>query len=190
MHTCTHSGEDLRGDAYITLVSSVTVISLILLWVTALSYEVDWSNLSSEHVLNSQQNILRRGSGSIYYPSRPSFKGRVFFILTLWCYSSGIQSLSSNLSPQHHAPSHLLYSPMHTLKRTGGPKVGFGRGVGVCVGHRGVYTAPHNMMRRMVSGFDPLWMLLSPPVTALSFFFPSSPPDWNQAWLSTNTQVK
>lgn len=56
-----------------------------------------------------------------------------FFFSTFWCYSSGIQSLSPNLSPLHHTLPHPLCSLMHTLKRTGGPTVGCGRGVGGCV---------------------------------------------------------
>lgn len=94
---------------------------------------------SSEH---SNKAAECRGSGSICYPRRPSLAASrlwvcfflfLFFSSTIWCYSSGIQSPSPNLSPRHHTLPHPLYSLMHTLKRTGGPRVGCGRGVGGCV---------------------------------------------------------
>lgn len=95
----------------------------------------------------------------------------------------------SNLSSLQHTPSHPLYCPMHTLKRSGGPKVGFGPGVGgVCMGNRGVYTAPQNLTR--CGGFR-VWPLCGCYHPLLSCFSaPPAPLDWYQSWLSTNTQVK
>lgn len=58
-----------------------------------------------------------------------------------------------------------IYSLMHSLKRTGGVKVGFGFGVG---SQRGIYS-PHFLTRCVVSRFDPLWMLLT--LFCLPFLF-------------------
>lgn len=172
-YALTPGDEDLRRSSLEHFVSP----QLLLLWLVCLSHDV--ISVSSVHVLNTPTKRLNVGAvGVSVIPggprSQPPDCGFVFlFFSTFWCYSSGIQSLSPNLSPLHHTLPHPLCSLMHTLKRTGGPTVGCGCGVGgVCAGHGGVYTAPRILKRRAVSGFDPPWMLPSPPVLAFPSLLP------------------
>lgn len=91
-----------------------------------------------------------------------------FFSSTIWCYSSGIQSPSPNLSPRHHTLPHPLYSLMHTLKRTGGPRVGCGRGVGGCVRVTEGYIQPPYL--KEVCGLW-VWPSVDATVSSLSSHF-------------------
>lgn len=132
-YALTPGDEDLRRSSLEHFVSP----QLLLLWLVCLSHDV--ISVSSVHVLNTPTKRLNVGAVGVSvipggHRSQPPDCGFVFlFFSTFWCYSSGIQSLSPNLSPLHHTLPHPLCSLMHTLKRTGGPTVGCGRGVGGCV---------------------------------------------------------
>lgn len=100
--------------------------------------------MSSVHVLNSNKTFNVRAVGvSIIPHGHHSKLDCAFFLFFFYLLMLQQWNLISNLSPLHQTLSHPLCSLMHTLKRTGGPKVGFGPGVrGVCGSQRGIYSLP------------------------------------------------
>lgn len=147
MRTHTHTHKDIRRHTthFSSLSSAQSIISscsscesslwartpndptchLYMFWTLAKhAMSGQWEYLLSHMAIIQSQTVL-----SIFF----------FFYLMMLQQWNPI----SNLSPLHQTLSHPLCSLMHTLKRTGGPKVGFGPGVGgVCGSQRGIYSPP------------------------------------------------
>lgn len=109
--------------------------------VLLVSHPFKLSHISAVHLLKSLTKHLKSGQWEyllslavIIQTPQTVFSS---FFSTCWCYSRGIQSASPNLCIILSLSS--IYSLMHSLKRTGGLKVGFGCGVG---SQRGIYSPP------------------------------------------------
>lgn len=138
-HAHTHSHEDIRRDAYITLHHTPCLSSAQ----SIISTRSSWSYVSSVHVLNSLTKHFMSGQWE-YLLSLVAIIQNLptvfsFFVFTIWCYSSGIQSLSPNLSPL----SFPLFSNAYPKKDWRAEGWIWTWGSGVCVGHRvGIYSPP------------------------------------------------
>lgn len=131
-----------------------------------MSHPFELSHISAVHLLKSLTKHLKSGQWEyllsltvIIQTPQAVFS---FFFHLLMLQQRNLHHL---ISASYSLSLSSICSLMHSLKRTGGVKVGFGFGVG---SQRGIYS-PRFLTRCVVSRFDPLWMLLT--LFCLPFLF-------------------